>query len=319
MHPPVFVSYRRDDSAAEAQFIVLLLRKVLGAESVFCDVSSITPGQAWPARIELELDRAATVVAVIGPAWLTSADQWGRRRIDKPDDWVRCELERALNSGKEVVPVLLQGARLPPPDALPPVLRALTERQHIDVRRDYQEHDLGLLLNQFTAESRPVPVLSEGLAGAISEQIAATETRNLRFRSPHLLRALLSLEPSLTEDCLNAVQSGYAARVGKMLDTFFARQSENANEHGFIPFVAASLPAIRAAADLAEKEGSATIEERHVLLAFLNSGTGLAETIRRDLGEAAYFRLQQIAMERRWGPASCTPISLYQPGDPDGK
>jgi energy-coupling factor transporter ATP-binding protein EcfA2 len=59
-----------------------------------------------------------------------STDQWNRRRIDSPTDWVRQEIEVALNdSGKLLIPVLLKGATLPPKEALPVTLADLADRQ----------------------------------------------------------------------------------------------------------------------------------------------------------------------------------------------
>ena len=54
------------------------------------------------------------VLALIGKHWLNSVDENGVRRLDKPNDWVRFELEEAL--GRQhipVIPLLVQGARLP--------------------------------------------------------------------------------------------------------------------------------------------------------------------------------------------------------------
>jgi hypothetical protein len=42
MRPWVFVSYRRDDAAAEARFIADALAREFGPDAVFVDVSSIT-------------------------------------------------------------------------------------------------------------------------------------------------------------------------------------------------------------------------------------------------------------------------------------
>lgn len=93
----VFISYRRDDASAEAQLINRLLKQRLGANKVFMDVSSISPGAQWPDEITRNLEAASTVVVVIGSDWLVAGqDEWGRRRIDNESDWVRRELESAL-------------------------------------------------------------------------------------------------------------------------------------------------------------------------------------------------------------------------------
>jgi len=38
------------------------------------------------------------VLALIGSNWLRTADEYGRRRIDISDDWVRDELLTAINN-----------------------------------------------------------------------------------------------------------------------------------------------------------------------------------------------------------------------------
>ena len=94
----VFVSYRRDDAAAEASSIVQFVKECVGEDSVFLDTSSISPGESWPDKLKNKIEGAKTVIAVIGPEWVRIADQWGRRRLDDPEDWVRKEIETALSS-----------------------------------------------------------------------------------------------------------------------------------------------------------------------------------------------------------------------------
>jgi hypothetical protein len=59
-------------------------------------------------------------------------------------------------------------------------------------------------------------------------------------------------------------------------------------------------PIVRAAAEIARREGSAAIDELHLLLAFLESDAALAARVRTDLRDADYERLKQTAERRRW-------------------
>jgi len=155
MTGPVFITYRRDDSSAEARSLCAALREVVGSHLVFMDTSSIPLGSEWPSSIRDALNQAETVLVVIGRDWIRSADEWGRRRLDLADDWVRQEIAAALPSGRRVIAVLIDGAKMPPQSALPEVLADLPARQHIELRRDYWDHDVKLLLAQFvTATSR---------------------------------------------------------------------------------------------------------------------------------------------------------------------
>lgn len=87
--------------------------------------------------------------------WMgASMDAFGRasRRIDDPEDWVRKELETALTEQKLVVPVLLEGAKLPPREALPETLRSLPDCQSVTVREDYWDNDLLPLVQKIQLE-----------------------------------------------------------------------------------------------------------------------------------------------------------------------
>lgn len=126
--PKLFISYRREDSAGFAGRLTDALEQRLGAGSVFRDVDDIRPGEDFEAVIERGLRQVQVVLVVIGPGWLEAAAD-GRRRLDRPDDFVRREVESALASGKPVVPILVGGASMPDAAALPPALRGLANRQ----------------------------------------------------------------------------------------------------------------------------------------------------------------------------------------------
>jgi hypothetical protein len=51
------------------------------------------------------------VLVIIGPQWFDLSD-FGKRRIDNPEDMVYREIKLALNKNKHIIPVLLQGAEL---------------------------------------------------------------------------------------------------------------------------------------------------------------------------------------------------------------
>ena len=65
----------------------------------------------------------------MGPRWINAADDWGRRRIDDPEDWVRIELATALQRGIPVIPLMLDGFQAPPPEALNDALSGLAFQQ----------------------------------------------------------------------------------------------------------------------------------------------------------------------------------------------
>src|SRR5687767_6931159 len=106
MAKAIFISYRRSDSQHAAFALADRLRWAFGEEQVFFD-RGIRTGNAWPDELKAGLEAAEVVIVVMGRTWLTSADQWGRRRIDDPNDWVRREICTAIASTKKLFPILL--------------------------------------------------------------------------------------------------------------------------------------------------------------------------------------------------------------------
>ncbi|MEV0675208.1 TIR domain-containing protein [Actinosynnema sp. NPDC050436] len=127
--PRVFVSYRRDDSREFVAELGPLLARRYGARNVFVDTESIAVGEDFRAELATALRRTDLVLAVIGPDWLDAPADDGGRRLDDPADYVRLEIGTALAIGLPVVPLLVGGATLPGPDALPEPLRPLHHLQ----------------------------------------------------------------------------------------------------------------------------------------------------------------------------------------------
>jgi pterin-4a-carbinolamine dehydratase len=158
MQPSIFVSYRREDSAAEAGRLRTTLLGQFGDEAVFMDTSSIQAGAKWPSSIGSALDSSKAVLVILGPGWVRVSDEWGQRRIDQEDDWVRKEIEQALTQNKEVIPVVVNGARIPPAEKLPKSISDLANRQAIEIRTTYWDHDMKLLLSRLESLAETPPV-----------------------------------------------------------------------------------------------------------------------------------------------------------------
>jgi pterin-4a-carbinolamine dehydratase len=154
MSEGVFINYRRDDAAAEAKLIAEAFSNILGDDAVFLDSSSVKAGATWPLRIQDALQGSKYVLVVIGPDWLRAgSDEWGRRRIDDASDWVRQEIATALrDEEKLLIPVLVRGGAIPPKDVLPPDVASISLRQAIEIRRDYWDHDIKLLMAQIDSK-----------------------------------------------------------------------------------------------------------------------------------------------------------------------
>lgn len=149
--PEVFVSYRRNDAASAAGRLAAGLQEHLGHRRVFLDLEGIRPAQAWADSIGAALSHCRVGVVVIGPRWLAPGADGGTPRLQLPDDVLRREVATLLASGKTVVPVLVDGARLPEADALPSDLAMLPRLQTLTIGQGDWEATFGLLLRTIDA------------------------------------------------------------------------------------------------------------------------------------------------------------------------
>jgi hypothetical protein len=129
----IFISYRREDSAAQAGRLHDHLTQHFGADRVFMDVDAIGFGEDFARKIRESLAVTDALLAVIGKRWLDATDEKGRRRLDDPLDFVRTEIATALERAAVVIPVLVGGARMPREDELPPALAGLARLNAIDI------------------------------------------------------------------------------------------------------------------------------------------------------------------------------------------
>jgi hypothetical protein len=127
----IFISYRREDSDYPAGWLFERLAERFGRERIFKDVDSLRPGDVFAEVITDAIGSCSALVAVIGERWLTITDEYGRRRLDNPEDLVRLEIEAALTRGVRVIPVLVKGAAMPRSADLPPGLQPLAGRQAV--------------------------------------------------------------------------------------------------------------------------------------------------------------------------------------------
>jgi len=117
-----------------------------GADRVFRDIDVIKPGDDFAERIQIALASCSVLLALIGEGWLTATDSSGRRRLDLPDDYVRLEIETALARGIVVIPVLVDGARMPRAADLPPGIRGLSGREALTLSAGRFTSDVSYLL-----------------------------------------------------------------------------------------------------------------------------------------------------------------------------
>jgi TIR domain len=144
--PRIFISYRRDDSASDADRLDDALSAALGKRSVFLDIQSIRAGDNFKSALDAALSQTDLTLVLIGKTWLEEL----RRRADEGvDDFVKLEIERSLGrAGRPVMPLLLHGTDLPSADELPDSLRQLVERQALTLNRLSWAEDIKRLVDE---------------------------------------------------------------------------------------------------------------------------------------------------------------------------
>jgi hypothetical protein len=146
MRAKVFISYRRDDSAGYAGRVMDRLDREVGRDLVFMDVDAIPLGTNFSKVLHEEVAKCGVLLAVIGLNWLDARDEHGNRRLDNPNDFVRIEIAAALQRSIPVIPILLDGARIPKADQLPEDLKELALRNGMEIRHASFQDDMNRLI-----------------------------------------------------------------------------------------------------------------------------------------------------------------------------
>jgi hypothetical protein len=134
----IFISYRRQDSQHIAGRIYDQLVAQFGKAAVFKDVDSIPVGVNFQTHLQDQVMRTSVLVAIIGLDWRGSAS--GVDRLNDPKDYLRIEIETALDKGIAVIPVLVDGAEMPDESGLPGSLARLAYFNGIAIRPDPDFH-----------------------------------------------------------------------------------------------------------------------------------------------------------------------------------
>src|SRR5262249_39123735 len=108
----------------------------------------IPPGVDFVEMLEEEVGSCEVLLAVIGPGWVDAKDELGRRRLERPDDFVRIEIAAALRRKIPVVPVLVNGAHMPDAASLPDDLKPLARRQATILSHDRFRSDVEHLIRK---------------------------------------------------------------------------------------------------------------------------------------------------------------------------
>ena len=140
----IFINYRRDDSIGMAGRLHDRLAQAFGRENLFVDVVGVD----LKVRLNNQVAACQVFLAVISPNWLDAKDEAGQRRLHHPDDFVAIEIAAALARNIRVIPVLVDGARMPKVSGLPDSLKPLARRQAVEVRQLHFDRDAEVLVER---------------------------------------------------------------------------------------------------------------------------------------------------------------------------
>jgi len=223
----IFISYRRGETAYPAGWLFDRLVQHFGAVQIFKDVDSIELGDDFVEVITRAVGSCDVLLALIGDQWLTTTDANGQRRIDDPDDFVRLEIQAALTRNVLIIPILVDGAKMPRAEDLPAGLAGLARRQALELSPNRFEYDTNRLLRVLDATLAEVrtahddaiskSTVTQTLEGAAQNdqslasptRDAANESRPTKNLSPFHRRRSLRLLVMIGGGLLAAVAAVY--------------------------------------------------------------------------------------------------------------
>jgi hypothetical protein len=165
----IFISYRRAETPHEAQRIRLQLEQSFGPQSVFID-RNIPPGKEFDKYLQTELSSCDAIVAVMGRDYFRIKQKPGAAVPEEPD-YVRWEIETALQMGIPVFPILVRRGSMPREADLPEALRAYTKRQALHAI----EPVFDAAIDQLIKELRTLEIVARHASDAVPESIHAPQ------------------------------------------------------------------------------------------------------------------------------------------------
>ena len=152
----IFLNYRREDTRPYARLLYDALRERWpDDDQVFLDLDRISAGLDFAKAISLAVGSCDVLIAVIGGKWLSVVDaETGENRLHNHDDYVRLEIEAALNRDVRVIPVLVAGGVMPTSRELPQSLAPLTRRNALEMSDTHWDYDIDRLLDALSRIER---------------------------------------------------------------------------------------------------------------------------------------------------------------------
>jgi hypothetical protein len=121
-----FISYRRNEGGSIARLLKEALEK--RGKSVFLDVDDLGSGHFNEALLKY-IENAPNFIVVLTPGSLD--------RCRHPDDWLRREITHAIETGRNIIPVMIESFVFPPPDELADEIRPIVTHNAVPYSHAY--------------------------------------------------------------------------------------------------------------------------------------------------------------------------------------
>ncbi len=156
----LFISYRRADAPTASLHLAEALKLRFTPEEVFLDTRDVAAGAEWRDRLLHQVRAADVVLVVMGPHWAGVTNDHARRgMLDRAsEDVLRLEVETAFMSRRTVIPVLVEGAEMPPRGTLPRPFKPLADVQARTLHHDSWDRDVEALVQELSTLEGRQPV-----------------------------------------------------------------------------------------------------------------------------------------------------------------
>ena len=219
----IFINCRRDDSMGTAGRLHDRLTQAFGRENLFVDFGDIPTGVDFELHLNNWVAACQVFVTIIGPNWLEEKDKAGQRRLRHPRDFAAIEISAALARNIGVIPVLVDGARMPKASDLSDSLKPLVHRQAVEVRQLHFDRDAEALVERVREALNGGSVGLRSSLGTIVADVADGDEGPFR-----IAQVTLEVDPVTVSEALNGgsvllrswlgtAVSGVAAAAGLLL------------------------------------------------------------------------------------------------------
>ncbi len=175
--PPIYISYKQSSNQPVAERIHEHLQNTFGQDAI-ASAKTLPPGLDFAGYLEKVMDDTIVCPVIIGEDWAST------QQLDNPDNFLRIELEKAINApGIRIVPVLVNNATMPSAEQLPESLRGLARLSAIHIRDNHFKADMQTLIHHIQTMGIPVKRLQKQLLLVASLALILLAAMSLLFLS----------------------------------------------------------------------------------------------------------------------------------------